>query len=117
MLPIGDLEKPEVRRLAEELKLPVFNKPDSQEICFVPNQDYAGLVQRRTPEAFRRQYRRQLSVLIWIGVVLGLGNLGLAALPDQDDARRMVKVVIGVLWLGVAISAGFSRRRLDAAMA
>ncbi len=68
-----------------------------------------------TPEAFRRQYRRQLSVLIWIGVVLGLGNLGLAALPDQDDARRMVKVVIGVLWLGVAISAGVSRRRLDAA--
>ena len=34
----------EVRAVAEELKLPVFNKPDSQEICFVPNQDYAGLV-------------------------------------------------------------------------
>ena len=35
------------------MKLPVFNKPDSQEICFVPNQDYAGLVRRRTPDAFR----------------------------------------------------------------
>lgn len=53
LLPIGDLEKPQVRAIAQELKLPVFNKPDSQEICFVPNQDYAGLVQRRTPEAFR----------------------------------------------------------------
>ncbi|HLL88606.1 MAG TPA: tRNA 2-thiouridine(34) synthase MnmA, partial [Tepidisphaeraceae bacterium] len=53
LLPIGDLEKPAVRAIAEDLKLPVFNKPDSQEICFVPNQDYAGLVQRRTPEAFR----------------------------------------------------------------
>ena len=53
LLPIGDYEKPEVRRLAEELKLPVFNKPDSQEICFVPNNDYAGLVRRRTPDAFR----------------------------------------------------------------
>jgi len=53
LLPIGGYEKHEVRAIAEELKLPVFNKPDSQEICFVPNQDYAGLVQRRSPETFR----------------------------------------------------------------
>lgn len=53
LLPIGHMEKHQVRKIAEELKLPVFNKPDSQEICFVPNQDYAGLVKRRTPEAFR----------------------------------------------------------------
>ncbi len=52
LLPIGDYEKHDVRKIAEELKLPVFNKPDSQEICFVPNQDYAALVRRRTPEAF-----------------------------------------------------------------
>jgi tRNA-specific 2-thiouridylase len=52
LLPIGDLEKPAVRAIAEEMKLPVFNKPDSQEICFVPNQDYAGLVRRRSPDAF-----------------------------------------------------------------
>ncbi len=52
LLPIGAYEKPAVRALAEELKLPVFNKPDSQEICFVPNQDYAGLVKRRSPDAF-----------------------------------------------------------------
>ena len=52
LLPIGGLEKPAVRALAEEFKLPVFNKPDSQEICFVPDQDYAGLVRRRTPERF-----------------------------------------------------------------
>jgi tRNA-specific 2-thiouridylase len=53
LLPIGGYEKHEVRRIAEELKLPVFNKPDSQEICFVPSNDYAALVRRRTPEAFR----------------------------------------------------------------
>src|SRR5947209_16941450 len=52
LLPIGEFEKPAVRAMAEEFKLPVFNKPDSQEICFVPNQDYAGLVRRRTPDAF-----------------------------------------------------------------
>lgn len=53
ILPIGGMEKSEVRKIAEELKLPVFNKPDSQEICFVPNQDYAGLVKRRSPESFK----------------------------------------------------------------
>jgi tRNA-specific 2-thiouridylase len=53
LLPIGAFEKSAVRAMAEELKLPVYNKPDSQEICFVPNQDYAALVRRRTPEGFR----------------------------------------------------------------
>jgi tRNA-uridine 2-sulfurtransferase len=51
LLPIGSMKKSAVRALAEEFDLPVFNKPDSQEICFVPDQDYAGLVRRRTPEA------------------------------------------------------------------
>jgi tRNA-specific 2-thiouridylase len=54
LLPVGGYEKHDVRAIAEELNLPVFNKPDSQEICFVPNQDYAGLVRRRTPERFRQ---------------------------------------------------------------
>jgi tRNA-specific 2-thiouridylase len=49
MLPIGGLEKPRVRELAKEFGLPVFDKPDSQEICFVPDNDYAGLVERRAP--------------------------------------------------------------------
>jgi tRNA-specific 2-thiouridylase len=53
LLPIGDLEKTEVRRVAEELGLPVFNKPDSQEICFVPDNDYARLVKTRSPGAVR----------------------------------------------------------------
>ena len=54
LLPIGNYEKHDVRKLAQEMKLPVFNKPDSQEICFVPNQDYAGLVHRRSPQTFRQ---------------------------------------------------------------
>jgi tRNA-uridine 2-sulfurtransferase len=53
LLPIGNFEKHDVRKMAEDFKLPVFNKPDSQEICFVPNQDYAGLVKRRSPDTFR----------------------------------------------------------------
>jgi tRNA-specific 2-thiouridylase len=53
LLPIGGYEKHEVRALAESMKLPVYNKPDSQEICFVPNQDYAGLLRRRAPQLVR----------------------------------------------------------------
>lgn len=52
LLPIGAMDKPAVRAMARSLNLPVFDKPDSQEICFVPDNDYAGLVRRRTPERF-----------------------------------------------------------------
>src|SRR3954451_6447187 len=48
--PLGDLPKDEVRRLAAELGLEVAAKPDSQDICFVPDGDYAGLVKRLRPE-------------------------------------------------------------------
>jgi tRNA-specific 2-thiouridylase len=51
LLPIGGMPKSQVRELAREFNLPVFDKPDSQEICFVPDNDYAGLVKRRTPDA------------------------------------------------------------------
>ncbi|MBL8990323.1 MAG: tRNA 2-thiouridine(34) synthase MnmA, partial [Phycisphaerae bacterium] len=50
LLPIGEMHKPDVRRLAQDLSLPVFDKPDSQEICFVPDNDYAAFVERRRPE-------------------------------------------------------------------
>ena len=48
--PLGDLPKPQVRELAAELGLEVASKPDSQDICFVPDDDYAGLVKRIRPE-------------------------------------------------------------------
>ncbi len=54
LLPIGEMEKSAVRQLAQELGLPVFNKPDSQEICFVPDNDYARLVQKKSPESVRQ---------------------------------------------------------------
>jgi tRNA-uridine 2-sulfurtransferase len=50
LLPIGDMEKPVVRKMAEAMGLLTHDKPDSQEICFVPDQDYAGLLKRRTPD-------------------------------------------------------------------
>ena len=49
--PLGDLEKAEVRRLAAHYDLPVAAKPDSQDICFVPNGSYAQVVEKLRPGA------------------------------------------------------------------
>ena len=49
--PLGDLPKPAVREIARELGLGVAAKPDSQDICFVPNGDYAEVVKKVRPEA------------------------------------------------------------------
>jgi tRNA-specific 2-thiouridylase len=49
--PLGDLPKPAVREIARELQLMVADKPDSQDICFVPNGDYASIVEKVRPEA------------------------------------------------------------------
>jgi tRNA-specific 2-thiouridylase len=51
--PLGGLPKPAVRDLARELGLIVADKPDSQDICFVPNGDYASVVKKVRPEAAR----------------------------------------------------------------
>jgi len=52
--PLGDLPKDEVRRIASELGLEVAAKPDSEDICFVPDGNYAGLVKRLRPETEAR---------------------------------------------------------------
>jgi tRNA-specific 2-thiouridylase len=49
--PLGDLPKPAVREIARDLRLAVADKPDSQDICFVPDGDYAAVVSKVRPEA------------------------------------------------------------------
>ena len=44
LMPIGEYTKEEIRRLAERENLPVAHKPDSQEICFIPDHDYAAFI-------------------------------------------------------------------------
>jgi tRNA-specific 2-thiouridylase len=51
--PVGELDKPTVRAHAERLGLGVSQKPDSQEICFVPDGDYAAFVERSAPQLTR----------------------------------------------------------------
>ena len=47
LFPLGDYEKAQVRQVAEELGLPAAHKPDSMEICFIPDKDYIGWLSRR----------------------------------------------------------------------
>ena len=51
ILPLGNFSKAETRQLAEKFNLPVARKPDSQEICFVPNDDYKNFIANRAPDA------------------------------------------------------------------
>ena len=87
LLPIGGYHKTEVRRLAREFDLPVFDKPDSQEICFVPDNDYAGLVAQRTPN------------LIKPGAILDRGGRAIGEHPGHQHftigQRKGVGVALG----------------------
>ncbi|NNC27544.1 tRNA 2-thiouridine(34) synthase MnmA, partial [Salinisphaera sp. USBA-960] len=49
--PLGGMPKSKVRELAAEFGLTVANKPDSQDICFVPNGDYAEVIRKLRPNA------------------------------------------------------------------
>ncbi|MES2961041.1 MAG: tRNA 2-thiouridine(34) synthase MnmA [Pseudomonadota bacterium] len=51
--PLGKNTKEETRKQAERLGLEIANKPDSQDICFVPNGDYAAVIRRHRPTAFK----------------------------------------------------------------
>ncbi len=50
LMPVGDYTKDEIREIAKKIGLRTANKPDSQEICFVPDKDYAGFIKEYTGE-------------------------------------------------------------------
>ena len=52
--PLGGMLKSETREIAKKLELNVAEKPDSQDICFVPNGDYASVIQKFKPDAFKK---------------------------------------------------------------
>lgn len=54
LFPVGSLSKKETRQIAHDKGLPVATKPESQEICFVPDKDYANFVQKREPATGRK---------------------------------------------------------------
>ncbi|MEG2787757.1 MAG: tRNA 2-thiouridine(34) synthase MnmA [Romboutsia sp.] len=56
LLPIGEFEKDRVREIAKEMGMDVHNKPDSQEICFVKDNDYAGYVKKHSKKRIEEGY-------------------------------------------------------------
>jgi tRNA-specific 2-thiouridylase len=66
VFPVGNLDKEQVRSHARRLELRVADKPDSQEICFVPDGDYASFVERHAPDM-----RREGTLVSQEGTVLG----------------------------------------------
>ncbi len=51
--PLGEIDKSETRSIAKNLDLNVASKPDSQDICFVPNGDYSSVIKKFRPESFK----------------------------------------------------------------
>ena len=52
--PLGEIDKFETRSIAKKLNLNVADKPDSQDICFVPNGDYSSVIKKFRPESFKK---------------------------------------------------------------
>jgi tRNA-specific 2-thiouridylase len=71
MFPLGAMHKSEVRRLAAEMGLPVAGKQDSQEICFVPNGDYAQFVEAYLAERGEPIEEAEGEIVATTGEVLG----------------------------------------------
>ena len=71
--PLGGMLKDETRLIARNLNLNVADKPDSQDICFVPNGDYAAVIQKFRPDSFRKGNIKDLDGNV-IGVHDGIIN-------------------------------------------
>lgn len=56
LMPLGEYTKDKVREIAKDLGLPVANKPDSQEICFVPDNNYGGFIEKEEPDRITPGY-------------------------------------------------------------
>tara|TARA_B100000945_G_scaffold101632_1_gene80125 strand:- start:365 stop:1483 length:1119 start_codon:yes stop_codon:yes gene_type:complete len=71
--PLGGMLKNETRDIAKKLDLNVANKPDSQDICFVPNGDYASVIQKFRPESLQKGNIKNLDGKV-IGIHEGIIN-------------------------------------------
>ena len=71
--PLGGMMKSETREIAKKLNLNVADKPDSQDICFVPNGDYVSVIEKFKPESFKKGNIKDVKGKI-IGVHDGIVN-------------------------------------------
>jgi len=105
LFPLGTLEKRETRRIAAELELVTAEKPDSQELCFVPDDDYAAYLRQELPSAARPGPIRNLEgevlgthqgvAFYTVGQRKGLGIAALEPLYVVDILPTENAIVVG----------------------
>ena len=82
--PLGNMLKNETREIAKSLYLNVADKPDSQDICFVPNGDYSSVIKKYRPESYQKGNIKDINGKV-IGVHEGIINFTIGQ-------RRGIKV-------------------------
>jgi len=93
--PLGGMLKDETRSIAKKLNLNVADKPDSQDICFVPNGDYASVIQKFRPGSFKKGNIKNLDGKV-IGVHDGIINFTIGQRKgikvSDKDALYVLKI-------------------------
>ena len=93
--PLGNLRKDETRQIAKNLDLNVAYKPDSQDICFVPNGNYASVIQKFRPDSFKKGNIKDLHGNV-IGVHDGIINFTIGQRKgikvSDKDALYVLKI-------------------------
>ena len=93
--PLGGMYKDETRSIAKKLNLNVADKPDSQDICFVPNGDYASVIQKFKPDSFKKGNIKNLQGKV-IGIHNGIVNFTIGQRKgikiSDKDALYVIKI-------------------------
>ena len=93
--PLGKMQKKETRKIASELKLNVADKPDSQDICFVPNGNYASVIKKFRPESFKKGDILDMEGNI-VGKHLGIINFTIGQRKGIGVAHKEALYVVNI---------------------
>ena len=93
--PLGGMLKDKTREIAKNLDLNVADKPDSQDICFVPNGDYASVIQKFRPDSFQKGNIKNLEGDV-IGVHDGIINFTIGQRKGIKVADKEALYVIKI---------------------
>ena len=94
--PLGKYYKKETREIARELELNVSEKPDSQDICFVPNGDYVSVIEKFRPDSFKKGNIRNLENKV-IGVHDGIVNFTIGQRKGIKVSDKIPLYVIDII--------------------
>ena len=93
--PLGGMLKDKTREIAKNLNLNVADKPDSQDICFVPNGDYASVIEKFKPDSFKKGNIKDLDGKV-LGVHDGIINFTIGQRKGIKIANKEPLYVISI---------------------